>query len=186
MRMNKLIVILVVAVLIGTAVLFWPAKAEEVNDPVDDGPAKTIAWCKFDSTFRASGPPGDIGECKFSFKETKVSKGKYVGDGTDVPTESIFSTLTVLKWGNYDWRIDWQLTGQGVYLEDSVEVNHDLPESASTEIWDGSGIFYLSQAGTYTVTAQLFVLRYGAEELDEPMLATGETSFEVPSEWATE
>ena len=185
--MNRAVIAVVLVAILVVAVLLWPVKAEEVNDPIDDGPLRTVAWCKFDTTFRASGPGGDIGECVFSFKETKVSKGKYVGDGTDVPTESVWTSLTVLKWGNYDWRIDWHLTGPGnTDLRDSAEVNHDLPRSASTEIWDGSGIFYVSAFGTYTIHAELWVLRYGADELDEPMLAEGEATFEVPSEWATE
>ncbi len=182
-----MLAVMAVIVIVAAAVLVWPTQAEEVNEPVDDGPVQTIAWCKFDAYFTGTGPASGstVDASAFSFEEVKVSKGRYVGDGTDVPTQSLLSTLS-LKWGNYDWRIDFHLTGPGdTDLEDSVEVNHDLPESQTTTISDGSGIFYVTALGTYTVEVELWVLRYGLEEKNEPVLATGSTTFTIPAEWAT-
>ena len=183
---SRLLVVAVVVVVLVATVMLWPVKAEEVNEPVEEGPDRTIAWVKFDAYFTGTGPEdrAEVGQNAFDFKEIRVSKGEYVSEGSDVPTASLFKSLS-LKWGNYNWKITLHLTGPGdTDLNDTLEFNHDLPEGKTTTLWDGSGVFYLNRPGTYTVTAQLEVVSYGRQEMDEPVLAQGSTTFEIPAAWA--
>lgn len=183
---SRLLVLAVVAVLLVAAIMLWPVKAEEVNEPVEEGPDRTIGWVKFDVYFTGTGPEGraEVGQNAFDFKEIRVSKGEYVGEGaSNVPTASLFKSLS-LRWGNYNWKITIHLTGHGgLDLNDTLEFNHDLPEGRTTTLWDGSGVFYLCHPGAYTVTVQLEVVSYGLLEMDEPVLATGTKTFEIPASW---
>lgn len=179
--MKKIIVILVAIAVVVGAVMFYPREVDAVNEPVSeaeatpDNPA-TIAWVKIDSSFRV-GPIGD-----FIFNVETISKGQYVGDGTDIPTLSIWRSFA-LGGGHYLWEFNFEVEApNGKMYYQNVTQAHDLP-SAGSSLKDAMGILYVSQTGTYTATMKLRAIDYQDDATGE-VLATGVRSFEIPIGWA--